>query len=244
MFYGSFAKWYLAKLRAKPYLVNVGSGLVLMSTGDVIAQKVEIPDGEGSSEDQSLKLKNVKDVVHQNLMDEIAFWDKSRTLKMAAWSLFFTPFYVGIYKCYDRFLPKKNIPSIAARVGLSFLASIPINFAFYGYGNFVQHTADWYTEKQQSQSSKSVPYRFEQLVAKTQRKLEAELVNTIRTSALFWIPTNMISFTFVPSHIQPLALMVLNIFWNSFLSMSQHRRINNEHDSTDPAAPAKQPGTN
>lgn len=46
----AFAKWYLAKLRAKPYLVNVGSGLVLMSTGDVLAQRVEVGGAQGESE--------------------------------------------------------------------------------------------------------------------------------------------------------------------------------------------------
>jgi hypothetical protein len=282
---GSFAKWYIANLKAKPYLINAASGLVLMSAGDVIAQKIQIGGNERQQqhqvvdESEQLLLKRQKrqriktedqqqqrhnnngtdttttesafqqlslhgktsttstitDVVanvvatssyyKKYLNDECAFWDKSRTAKMAAWSVLFTPFYVGIYKTYDRYLPKRTPASIVARVGLSFLASVPINFAFYTYGHFVQHTADWYTEQQKQQKAKVVPYRFDQLVEKTKRKLEAELFNTIKTSATFWIPINFLSFSIVPSHIQPLSLMFFSVFWNCYLSMSQHREV-------------------
>mmetsp|Transcript_29028 Transcript_29028/g.32561 ORF Transcript_29028/g.32561 Transcript_29028/m.32561 type:complete len:301 (-) Transcript_29028:24-926(-) len=266
--YGSFVKWYILKLKSKPYLINVGTGLVLMSTGDVLAQKVEIGGGAGGTqqqqrqrqqlgstqlkqqqrieiekkeqEQQELKLQQQQhdnngagisfqllqdtttggvEVVYQNLCHEISSWDKFRTAKMGAWSLVFTPFYVGVYKMYDRYLPKRTPASIAARVGLSFLCSIPINFSFYAYGNFVQHTADWYKENREA------PYRFDQLVEKTQRKLEAELFSTIKTSASFWIPINFLSFSIVPAHIQPLSLMFFSIFWNCYLSMSQHRKV-------------------
>jgi hypothetical protein len=291
--YGSFAKWYIANLKAKPYLINAGSGLILMSAGDVIAQKVQIGGNERQQQHQvvdesehqlllkrkrqRIKTEDLQQQRHINngtgttttdssafqqlflngttaaattttattitdviadvvatssyykkyLNDECAFWDKSRTAKMAAWSVLFTPFYVGIYKTYDRYLPKRTPASIVARVGLSFLASVPINFAFYTYGNFVQHTADWYTEQQNQQQKAKVvvPYRFDQLVEKTKRKLDAELFNTIKTSATFWIPINFLSFSIVPSHIQPLSLMFFSVFWNCYLSMSQHREI-------------------
>jgi hypothetical protein len=286
--YGSFARWYITNLKAKPYLINAGSGLVLMSAGDVIAQKVQLGGIERQQQHQvvdeseqlllkrqkrqRIKTEDLQQQHHNNngtdttttesafqqlflhgttatistitdvianvvatssyykkyLNDECAFWDKSRTAKMAAWSVLFTPFYVGIYKTYDRYLPKRTPASIVARVGLSFLASVPINFVFYTYGNFVQHTADWYTEQQKQQNqqqAKVVPYRFDQLVEKTKRKLEAELFNTIKTSATFWIPINFLSFSIVPSHIQPLSLMFFSVFWNCYLSMSQHREV-------------------
>ena len=284
MHYGSFAKWYVAKLKAQPLLVNIGSGFLLMSTGDVLAQRVEI--GIESKQEQALERQTITatslastsssssspaslflqatDDAYRTLQDELTSfgWDKSRTAKMAAWSFMFTPFYLGIFKMYDRYLPKKNLPSIAARVGFSFLSSIPINFAFYAYGNFVQHTGDWYGERQEALQQQhqqqqqqqqyqqhqqqyqhlqkdstsnatnpfqttavNVPYRFDQLVEKTRRKLEAELVNTIKTSATFWIPFNFLSFSVVPAHIQPVTLMVFSAFWNCYLSMSQHREV-------------------
>lgn len=283
MLYGSFAKWYVAKLRAQPFLVNMGSGLVLMSTGDVLAQRVEIRTNDQNQqhrekeqqqttitavveESESLASPSpasmfleATDAVYRTFQEEITSfgWDKSRTAKMAAWSIMFTPFYVGIFKMYDRYLPKKNLPSVAARVGFSFLSSIPINFAFYAYGNAMEHTGEWYEERkeqralrleqqqyqqrnQQQQtngiSSSShtkpttletvdVPYRFDNLVEKTQRKLEAELVTTIKTSATFWIPLNFLSFSVIPSHLQPLNLMFFSVFWNCYLSMSQHREV-------------------
>mmetsp|Transcript_10985 Transcript_10985/g.25985 ORF Transcript_10985/g.25985 Transcript_10985/m.25985 type:complete len:270 (-) Transcript_10985:477-1286(-) len=262
MHYGSFAKWYVARLKAQPFLVNVSSGFLLMSTGDVLAQRVEVGAGETQKQwqrpDQTTTAATVEessssntglgsfilqatDAAYRALQDEIALfgWDKSRTAKMAAWSILFTPFYVGIFKMYDRYLPKKNLPSIAARVGCSFLSSIPINFAFYSYGTFVEHTANWYEERQQQhrtiklESKKNhevhtnvdVPYRWDHLVEKTRLKLEAEFVNTIKTSAQFWIPLNFLSFSVIPSHIQPLNLMFFSVFWNCYLSMSQHREV-------------------
>eukprot|EP00536_Pseudo-nitzschia_multiseries_P006139 jgi/Psemu1/286261/fgenesh1_pg.127_\ len=286
MHYGSLAKWYVAKLKAQPLLVNVSSGFLLMSTGDVLAQRVEVRASASASdprkqhkpseqttttataaamgnESESSSSSNnnttigsvflqATDAAYRALQDEVASfgWDKSRTAKMAAWSVLFTPFYVGIFKMYDRYLPKKNLPSIAARVGCSFLSSIPINFAFYSYGTFVEHTADWYEERQQQHNRLAlrlepkpegqtethptklsndghvdVPYRWDRMVEKTRLKLEAEFVTTIKTSAQFWIPLNFLSFSIIPSHIQPLNLMFFSVFWNCYLSMSQHREV-------------------
>lgn len=270
----SFAKWYVAKLKAQPLLVNLSSGFLLMSTGDVLAQRVEIRANkprQQSLEQQSTSstttledmlsspaamFLQATDAAYRTFQEEIESfgWDKSRTAKMAAWSVLFTPFYVGIFKMYDRYLPKKNLPSVAARVGFSFLSSIPINFAFYSYGNFVQHTADWYEERQQQRELRleaarlqqrsivqrqtdvvdvNVPYRFDKLVEKTQRKLEAEFVTTIKTSASFWIPLNFLSFWVVPSHLQPVNLMFFSVFWNCYLSMSQHRAVDPDGESAD-----------
>lgn len=265
---GTFAKWYVAKLRAKPFLVNVSSGFLLLSTGDVLAQRVEVrandrnnrhqilhdeqhqaqaaalveeTESSSSSSPVSMFLE-ATDAIYKAIGEEITSfgWDKSRTAKMAAWSIMFTPFYVGIFKMYDRYLPKKNLPSIAARVGCSFLSSIPINFAFYTYGTFIEHTMEWYEERkekkvqlllmeqeneQKSHEVVKVPFRFENFVEKTQRKLEAEFVTTIKTSAGFWIPLNFLSFTVLPTHMQPLNLMFFSVFWNCYLSMSQHREV-------------------
>ena len=262
---GTFAKWYVAKLRAKPFLVNVSSGFVLLSTGDVLAQRVEVrandrnnrhqilhdeqnqvalveeTESSSSSSPVSMFLE-ATDAIYKAIGEEITSfgWDKSRTAKMAAWSIMFTPFYVGIFKMYDRYLPKKNLPSIAARVGCSVLSSIPINFAFYAYGTFIEHTMEWYEERKEqkanlllleqenkhtSHEEVKVPFRFDKYVAKTQRKLEAEFVTTVKTSAGFWIPVNFLSFTVLPSHMQPLNLMFFSVFWNCYLSMSQHREV-------------------
>lgn len=162
---------------------------------------------------------------------------------MAAWTLVYSPFYVGIYKLYDRYLPRRGIPSVAARVGLSFALSIPINFAFYAYGNFAQHTADWVnnecarannrnSDSENSDSDENddavttmAPYRFDLLIEKTKNKLEAEFTKTIITSAKFWVPINFFSFSVLPSHLQPLSLMFFSVFWNCYLSLSQHREI-------------------
>mmetsp|Transcript_26837 Transcript_26837/g.63058 ORF Transcript_26837/g.63058 Transcript_26837/m.63058 type:complete len:284 (+) Transcript_26837:58-909(+) len=273
MAYTSFAKWYGSQLKAKPFLVNVSSGVLLMTIGDVLAQRIEVrainrkrkesrqqQSTNDTKDPESLTISapilmflEATDATYQALREEVTSfgWDKPRTAKMAAWSLLFVPIYVKIFKMYDRYLPKKNLPSIAARVGCSFLSSIPLNFAFYTYGTAVEHTAEWYEKRQQQlclrlemqqknkqnlQADRSpvvfsetttleVPYRFDELVEKTQRKLDAEFVKTVKASAAFWVPTNFLSFSIIPSHIQPMNLMFWSVFWNCYLSISQHREI-------------------
>merc|ERR1712023_533196 len=105
---------------------------------------------------------------------------------MAAWSVVFTPFYVALYKMYDRYLPKKTPATVAARVGLSLLCSLPINFAFYAYGTTVEHVAaiDWFAAAENNTTTTNPSsFRFEELFEKTKRKLEAEFVTTVTTSA-------------------------------------------------------------
>jgi hypothetical protein len=286
---GSFAKWYVAKLKAYPIITNVGSAFVLMTTGDVLAQELQVVNGPQSNKsprDQRLSLDRCDTAIGpitsmpatttfnnrqtttmgtssaaaaaswQALVpEEFWFWDPFRTGTMAAWSVgIYTPFYVGLYRLYDRYLPKQTPASIAARVVLSFVCSIPVNAAFYVYGTAVHHTTEWWSLRQEllqleqlqedvSQEPKSEsaqkqilitnnnnnnnipPYHGDQLWAKARRKLESELPNTILTSGSCWIPINLFTFTMVPSHLRPLSLMFFSVFWNCYLSLSQHREL-------------------
>ena len=164
-------------------------------------------------------------------------WNPYRTATMAAWSAgFYAPFYVFLYRLYDRYLPKQTPASIGARVALSFVCSIPVNAAFYTYGTTVQHTTDWWSLSREVQyelqdmgakdcNTHLVPYEWDQLLAKIRCKLETELPTTITTSGSCWIPINLFTFTVVPSHLRPLSLMFFSIFWNCYLSLAQHRDL-------------------
>jgi hypothetical protein len=110
---------------------------------------------------------------------------------------------------------------IGARVTLSFILSGPINAAFYVYGTAVHHTTEWWLLE--------VPYyndfEWDQLWAKALLKLETELPQTMIASGSCWIPINLFTFTYVPPHLRPLSLMFFSIFWNCYLSLSQHKDL-------------------
>jgi hypothetical protein len=274
---GSCAKWYIAKLKTYPIMTNVGSAFVLMTTGDVIAQALEVSGLEAkspkerrlslgrhgtiepvTSDDQEDRLEYATQSsappstmgtsalatpssAWKAIQDEFWFWDPFRTATMAAWSVgVYTPFYIGLYRLFDRFLPKQTPASIAGRVVLSFVCSIPVNAGFYVYGTGVQHTTEWYSLRKELQyemqgmglksesayqAASTIPYQANQLWAKARLKLESELPNTIVTSGSCWIPINFFTFTMVPSHLRPLSLMFFSVFWNCYLSLSQHRDL-------------------
>jgi len=160
-------------------------------------------------------------------------------MTMAAWSVcIYTPFYIGVYRLYDRYLPKQTSVGILARVGLSFLTSVPINAAFYTYGAAAHQTIEWLETRKQLQeeleemglerysayqAAASIPFPHEAFFSKAAHKLENELPTTVATSASCWIPFNLFTFSVVPAHLRPVSLMVFSAFWNCYLSLSQHR---------------------
>lgn len=146
--------------------------------------------------------------------------DLARTVTMAAWAaIFYTPFYMTLYRVFDRYLPRQGVLPIASRVGLSFASSVPVNAAFYLYGTLAQHAIG--CEKIRDGSSKEIHWR-EALTAARQ-KIETQLPNTVATSSMVWIPINVLNFSIVPVHLRPLVLMVCSAGWNCYLSLKQHQ---------------------
>lgn len=311
----SFAKTYLSLLKSHPLTTNVASGLVLMTTGDGVAQVMEgssLSNGNGakvattandgaqqsqlqtytattiacpSPQSHALSTSTAADTAAANatvcleavrdrllsswngtlaghittrknwnqfiassqnntsLLDlSNVSWDPVRTV--AAWCFFYAPFYLTVYRLYDKYLPKQTPGGIVARVALSFATSLPVNAAFYCYGTAAHHTHDWWQEQQRQRqsnkddgddntvdamalfSSPSAPsFDLDDLWNKISAKLHAELPTTMQRSACCWVPVNLITFAIVPSHLQPLTLMVGSVFWNCYLSLSQHRDV-------------------
>jgi hypothetical protein len=281
----SFARWYVSKLHSYPWTVNLGSALVLMTAGDVLAQELEVhgmdkttsssssnkeqeldrhpqhihvrrygtlgPDLEsdshshsrqntdntkpefkfftatptpaiGSSSPSSSSTTVSSVSVWDAIRDEFWFWNPFRTATMAAWSVgAYTPFYIGIYHLYEKYLPKQTMVGIGARVTLSFILSGPINAAFYVYGTAVHHTTEWWL----LEVPLNINFEWDQLWAKALLKLETELPQTMIASGSCWIPINLFTFTYVPPHLRPLSLMFFSIFWNCYLSLSQHKDL-------------------
>ena len=147
-----------------------------------------------------------KESIHatvDTLQAEIEFLDGYRTATMIVWSAgIFTPLYVQIFKLMDWSMPHKTPVTVAARVILSFLISIPLNTAFFTYGTFVHHTAEWLAIKDEwnvhlqdmgvslettEQYGSVIPFDWEMMVATAKLKLESELYTTIRDSAKAWV---------------------------------------------------------
>ena len=237
------AKWYVAKLKTYPMITNVSSAMVLMTTGDVLAQELESTNNSIGRQQRQPIQDEVSSILERLVCaattaltststlgtpassdkDDDSFsssnngfnYDLMRTSKMVLWSVgIYTPFYVGLYRLYDKYLPKQTIGSIFARVCLSFVCSIPVNSAFYVYGSAIDsisiidnnvnnnntitdngdsnniHTSYHHTT---STSSSLIQFNYPKFYDKSYHKLTNELPNTIVTSGTCWIPINLVS---------------------------------------------------
>jgi hypothetical protein len=177
-------------------------------------------------------------ILSQSISNELRSLDFFRTGTMVVWAVaFYTPFFVMLYKAFDLLLPKRVTPmTVSARTGLSLLVSIPVNAAFFCYGSSIHHLTEWITLLQEwhykfpdasmTTVFQEIPFDFEVAWSTARLKLEAELVRTMKASACFWIPINLVQFSVVPPHLRPLGLMVCSTFWNCYLSLAQHRPEN------------------
>jgi len=191
-----------------------------------------------------LQLSTWKQEMAEIAMDwrlELDSFDFFRTSTMMFWSVaVYTPFFVGLYRIFDRFLPAggKVAPVIMRTMG-SFLASIPLNGVFFSYGTAVHHFTEWMERVDQQfakqrdnwfECAKTVPIDWKAAAVAAQMKLQSELLSTITMGAQIWIPINLLNFSFAPPHLRPLTLQFASIFWNGYLSLAQHRDVEVEED--------------
>lgn len=172
---------------------------------------------------------------------ELEFWDGKRTATMIVWSAgAYTPLYVALYKVCDRYMPHQTPATIFARVLLSFVLSVPINTAFFSYGVCVHHSLEWLTMQKECTAmleemgistdmvdryGSVVPYDSDLMWKTARLKLESELLTTVVDSAKVWIPINIMNFTITPPYLQPMVLLTFSVFWNTYLSLAQHRDL-------------------
>lgn len=178
--------------------------------------------------------------------------DSFRTITMSAWaSCVVVPYYLWLYRQFDRYLPHgRSFSSIAPRVAGMFLSSIPLNGTFFIYGSVVHHLAEWvgllqehwyiHKEKLAEESTTvsewmqlilHVPFDVPMMISTARLKLEHEWIPTVSSSAAVWIPFNTANFALIPAHLRPLSFMIFSFSWNIFLSLAQHR--DETYDSVD-----------
>lgn len=101
-------------------------------------------NNKNNEEDPLIQIRNATQKAIDTVSDEFQFLDGYRTCTMICWSSFiYTPFYVQIYKLYDKYLPKQTPATVLAKVAMSLILSIPLNAAFFCYGTCIHHTAEW-----------------------------------------------------------------------------------------------------
>lgn len=173
--------------------------------------------------------------VVRSIDEEISSLDFFRMGTMSFWAACCsTPFFLALYRLYDRILPPVTTPfTVAARVAMSLAMSVPVNATFFVYGTFVHHTTEWiglieewrYEIKEATtrQVLRQVPFDFDMFWSTARLKIETELGRTVMASAMMWVPINAINFAFAPPHLRPLFLSVFSAFWNCYLSLAQHR---------------------
>ena len=156
------------------------------------------------------KLTEASSSCSSDLSSSPSSWDPFRTGTMVAWSVFaYTPFYVVLYRLFDRYLPKQTPTTIAARVFLSFVTSIPVNAAFYVYGSAIEATTtiqssqeppsettddnddDVTTPNQQHESPKEKNWET-MFYESVKQKLTKEFPNTMVVSGSCWVPINLV----------------------------------------------------
>ena len=141
---------------------------------------------------------------------------------MMSWASFgFVPYWMATYKILDKIMHgKSKFVSIVLKSALSVaIAGPPIN-AF-----FICAT----TALEYSFSMKS----FEPQVIKTisQQRLEEKLPEVIQNSIKIWFPLNCINWGFISERYRIIFISTLSVFWNTYLSITQHDKKNHAQES-------------
>lgn len=173
----------------------------------------------------------------QNIQDEVNDIDWVRSGSMGMWATcFLTPGFMMLFKAFDKYLPHKTPFSVACRLVGAFMWSIPNNAAFFAYGTCVHHTIEWWDETQliktkmaaDSNENEDITlpdFRFNDMISNIYKKLDAEIVTTIKNSARLWIPVNLVNFTVIPAHLRQVTMSGVSVIWNCYISLVQHRDI-------------------
>jgi Mpv17 / PMP22 family len=191
---------------------------------------------------RATKRPKTVDTFWDRAWDELRSVDYFRSTTMIFWAgAVTTPFFLSLFRLFDRYLPFGTTPvAVVSRVGLTFMSSIPVNAVFFCYGCLVHHITGWIALVQERHcdlrarapsmnestfwnSILEVPFDLEMLQSTAQLKLDTELLITVKTSAMVWIPFNTFNFSVMPPHLRPVAQMLWSVFWNCYLSLAQHR---------------------
>lgn len=136
------------------------------------------------------------------LQSDFQSLDFFRSSTMAFWSGFLaTPSFIALYRVFDRLLPASTPLTVAARVGITFIMSVPVNAIFFCYGTLVHHVTEWAAliaewrhevpDASLRQVLRQVPFDWPMFWGTARLKVETELARTVLVSASVWIPVKI-----------------------------------------------------
>jgi hypothetical protein len=190
-----------------------------------------------AEKDEDSQVHHPSTIWWDKAIDSISSLDTFRTGSMVAWAVCFqTPAILLLYNFMDRIFPVKTAATVVARVCMGLAYAVPLSAGFFVYGTSVHHTAEWVAlrkewrqernsldkHKDAYKSPSPPPFDWEMMWTKAKLKVQSELWPAMFFRAKL-VPFNAFNFAVVPSHLRPLGLMFLTMFWNCYLSLVQHR---------------------
>ena len=154
--------------------------------------------------------------------------DLIRTSSMISWTMLIsTPFFMQVFRLFEKYLPKSRSGSLPMRVILTSSCAIPTNFLFFVYATYSHALLEEYNNRRlkANYEAKSFASLLESTKTETIYKIEQEYINTVKLSITCWTPINFINQAFVPAHSRTIFMNVCQMFWNCYLSIAQHRDI-------------------
>jgi len=131
-------------------------------------------------------------------------YDYGRMTRMLLVGLAMGPLHHYYYLYIARKLPKRELPTVAAKIGLDQFVMSPmcITLFFYGIGVMEQ--------KPVAEMNKEIKHKF----------LEVYVMDWC-----VWVPTQFINFYFVPVKYQVLYINAVTMMYNVFLSFIKHKEL-------------------
>ena len=183
---------------------------------------------------------------HDKVASEIQRWVVGghswlRSGIMCGYSFFFfAPCCVFIYAKMSR-IPFETYKVLQTKNGSTFLVSLaraavanvsmaaPMNIVFFSYATAVEYrcgSLQGAGEETHENSGAAVQRSFSdpRLRLLIEKKIRDDVLTTISTSALFWIPITTINFQFVPLNFRTIFASSMGVCWNTFLSWIQHKQ--------------------
>lgn len=188
-----------SQLVQQPVLTNATTSAFVMLAGDRIAQRLE-----GRKQASA------------------ASWARSGVL-MSFSSLIASPFFTTFWALLEKRIPGRTLANAVAKAAMTALVATPLmNAAFFAYTTSMEHLI--LPEQAIIHADGSVTPQ-KPLAAKVRQAFEAKYLDTVKMSAIVWIPLNTANFALVPPHLRVLVAQTAAVLWSTFLSIVAHRDI-------------------
>jgi protein Mpv17 len=189
---------YASQLIRQPVLTNAVTSAFVMLAGDRLAQHLE-------GHKQQPK----------------ASWARSGVL-MSFSSLIASPFFTKFWGVLELRIPGRTLAAAVGKAAMTALVATPImNAAFFTYTTTMEHVI---LPEEAAAMADGTMRQPQPLKAKLRQTFEEKYLETVKMSAMVWIPLNTANFALVPPHMRVLVSQMAAVLWAAFLSIVAHRK--------------------